>query len=35
MRERVELYQGRLEAGPTTDRRFRVTASIPYREGRS
>ncbi len=32
MRERVELYRGRLETGPGDDGTFRVTAHIPYVE---
>ena len=30
MRERVELYRGRLETGPADDGTFRVMAHIPY-----
>ncbi|HEY7432866.1 MAG TPA: histidine kinase [Streptosporangiaceae bacterium] len=33
MRERAELYGGRLDAGPRPDGGFRVTAVIPYCDG--
>jgi len=33
MRERVDLFGGRLNVGPRSGGGFRVSASLPYRAG--